>query len=133
MSGKKIGMLLGVILLIVGVLGFIPGGLGIVGPDGVFATNMLHDLVHLVTGLIFIIVAAKSAGSVGTAFKVFGVIYVLVALLGFFMAGDDGMLLGLHTNGADHWLHLVLGIVFFALGFSMSKKQMPGPSMGGMA
>lgn len=126
MSGKKWGMILGIILLIVGVLGLI-GGFGIVGEEGLFMTDRTHDLVHLVTGLIFIIVAAKSGQSMGMVLKVFGVIYVLLGILGFVM---ESPLLGfLTTNGADNVLHLILGIVFFWAGMMAGKRSSSMPTI----
>ena len=132
---KKLGLILGIVFVLVGILGFM--GTGIVGPEGMFMTNTLHDLVHLVTGLVFIIVALKAVDSVGVVFKVFGIVYLLVAILGFMMVGENGMgsILGLlDVNSADNWLHLVLGVVILALGFKVGKKAMSASSMpmGGM-
>jgi hypothetical protein len=54
-------------------------------------------------------------------FRIFGVIYGLVAVMGF-MVGD-GMLLGLISNNtADTWLHVGISAVSLLLGF------MPAPA-----
>ncbi len=127
MTGKKWTMVFGVIFLVLGLLGLI-GGVGLVGTDGVFATNSAHDWVHIITGLIFILVAWKSAGSTSMLLKIFGVIYVLVAILGF--VSSSGEVLGfLAVNSADNILHLILGIVMLAAGF-MAGKQVAGGNMG---
>jgi len=123
MSAKNIAVVLGIILVLVGLAGFV-GGLGIVGPEGYFVTNTSHDVVHLITGIIFLWVALKSMGALGTTLKVFGVIYILLAIIGFF-SGD--MLLGVFSvNMADHILHLVLGIIILWGGFMASKNSMGG-------
>jgi Domain of unknown function (DUF4383) len=118
---KTLGTIIGIIFLLVGLLGFI-GGLGIVGPTGTFMTNHAHDAVHLITGLLFIIWAMAAPRSVGTGLKLFGVIYLLVALLGFI--SSTGSVLGfISINSADNWLHVVLGIVVLLAGFAGSKNK----------
>jgi hypothetical protein len=52
------------------------------------------------------------------ALKVVGAVYLLLAVLGFVLIPAGGDLLGLVAmNTADHWLHLVLGVVIVAVGF----------------
>ncbi len=119
MSAKNIGMIFGVIFIILGILGFV-GGMGIVGPEGLFQTDRTHDIIHLVSGLIFLFVAMKSAGSMGMVLKVFGIIYLLVALLGFF----TGDVLGLfEVSMADNVLHLVLAVIFLWAGFMGGRSN----------
>jgi len=49
--------------------------------------------------------------------KIFGVVYGLVAVLGFVVG--DGLLLGLNSNNtADTWLHVVIAIVSLIIGFA---------------
>ena len=60
-------------------------------------------------------------------FKIFGVIYALITILGFF--GSGGYLLGyISNNMADNILHLVIAVLALYLGFG-GKKMMGG--MGG--
>lgn len=119
MSGKNIAMVFGVILIILGLLGFV-GGAGIVGEGGLFSTDRTHDVVHLITGLILLFVALKSAGAVGTTLKVFGVIYLIVTILGFM----SGSVLGLFdASTADNVLHLIVAVVFLWAGFMGSKSN----------
>src|SRR3989344_7893432 len=120
MTTKKLAMVFGVIFLLLGLLGLV-GGVGIVGETGVFATDSAHDWVHIITGLIFIIVSMKAAGSAGGVLKVFGIIYVLVALLGFF-SSDNTVLGFMAVNGADNVLHLILGVVIFFLAWKAGKS-----------
>jgi uncharacterized membrane protein len=128
---KKAAMVFGVIFVLIGVLGFLSSPI-----LGLFAVNMLHNIVHVVLGII-LIVAAKGEGA-GTALKVISIIYLVVALLGFFMA-TDGMLFGiLEVNTADNWLHLVLAIVLFGASkggmkaMPMMNNASSTPSNGGM-
>lgn len=128
MMGKKIGMIVGVVLILVAITGFV-GGLGITGPEGFFVTNTVHDLIHLVTGIVLVWVAAKSPSAMGMTFKVFGIVYLIVAVLGFAMG--DTILGFVHANMADHVLHVILAVVFLWAGFMGSKSGMM--SGGGMS
>ena len=113
---KKVAMVFGVIFLILGVLGFIPNP--IVGDDGaVFHTDMMHNLVHIVLGIVLIWAGKKGGSTTVLTLKVVGVIYLVVAVLGFLMG--EGSILGLmEVNGADNWLHLVVAILFLWAGFA---------------
>ncbi len=125
---KKIAVVFGVVFVLVGILGFIPNPL--VGAAGLFETNMLHDLVHLLFGIILLVVAFKAPGKSGLWLKILGAVYLLLAILGFVMVPEGGELLGIvHTNDADHWLHIVLGIVLLAAGFMGKGKMMDKPMM----
>jgi hypothetical protein len=119
MNAKTAGIVIGVVFVVVGILGFIPNP--IVSSTGVFAVNTAHNLVHLVSGAAILACAYSTIGA-GIALKVFGVVYAVVAVLGLFTTGD--MLLGfLRVNHADHWLHVVLAIVILAAGFLLPDEK----------
>lgn len=136
---KKLAIVFGVVFVLVGVLGMV--GTGIVGPMGIFETNTIHDVVHLLVGIVLLGVAFMSPASSGTWLKVFGVVYLAIAVLGFLLVPSGGMLLGLvQTNAADHLLHIVLGIVLYLAGMMggkgmqtapMAQAPAPAPSNGG--
>ncbi|MDB5266811.1 MAG: TonB-dependent siderophore receptor [Parcubacteria group bacterium] len=124
--GKTSASVFGWVLVVVGVLGFIPNP--IVGSGGIFVTDLLHNLVHIISGAIFLWAAYSAPMKAGAVMKTFGVIYLLLAVLGFFSSGD--MLLGLiSSNMADTYLHLVLGIVFVLAGVKAGKAMAPQPMM----
>lgn len=119
---KRIAIAFGVIFMIVGVLGFIPAVTPITDDEvtgrllGVFAVDPAHNVVHLVTGLIAVAVGLASEEASRMYFKVFGVIYGLVALLGF--GYGNAPILGLIANNlADAVLHAVIAVVALFLGF----------------
>ena len=72
-------------------------------------------------------VAALLCGMAGNAaarlfFKIFGIVYGLVAVLGFVVG--DGLLLGLiSNNGADTWLHVAIAVVSLIIGFAPSAES----------
>lgn len=121
---KKLSRIFGVVFLVVAVLGYVQSG----NVLGIFATNGAHDLVHLAAG-VFLIVFAGAA-----ALRVFGVVYLVVAALGFAFGPGDLFAL-IHVNAADNWLHLVLGIVLLVAsrkGTAAPSQPMSAPMSGGM-
>ncbi|MDF1693334.1 MAG: DUF4383 domain-containing protein [Zhongshania sp.] len=113
-NSRNVALALGFTFIAVTVLGFIPNPL--VSPHGLFAVNLAHNLVHLITGLGFIVSALVFAGREDRVIKVIGGLYFLVAIIGFFTRGD--MLLGIiHINQADRWLHLGLAVAILFAGY----------------
>ena len=111
MTQKVIAQIVGVVLTLVGVIGFFTGGM-----LWVFGLNMLHNVIHLVAGVVGLVCGFYAAGKWASGYnKVFGVVYLLVGILGFAAAGFMSSLLA--TNMADNVLHLVLGIVLAGVGF----------------
>jgi len=115
---KKAALVVGVVFLLLGLLGFIPA----LTPDGkvlgILAVNGLHNMVHLLSGIAFLVASQRSDWS-SLTFKVMGVVYALVTVLGF-LAGDGGSILGLIiVNTNDNILHLILTAAFLYFGFGV--------------
>jgi hypothetical protein len=56
-------------------------------------------------------------------FRIFGLVYAAVAIMGFLKPGDT-MLLGLISNNtADTWLHVGIAAVSLLLGFMPAKAE----------
>ena len=115
---SKIAVVFGVVFVAVGVLGFVPA----VVPDGkllgLFEVNTLHNVVHLATGLIAIVVGMNGDGASRSFFRIFGVIYALVAVLGV-VYGEQPLLGFVANNYADVGLHAVIAVVALYLGFAV--------------
>lgn len=127
---KKAATAVGVVFLLIGVLGFTPLAFesdGVRKLLGIFQVDGTHNLVHILSGLVFLAAAAKER-TARLAFQVFGVVYALVTLIGF-MVGDGGHVLGLfHVNTADNFLHLVLTLAFLYLGFGTPDRRGDTPA-----
>lgn len=119
---KLVATVLGIVFLGVGVLGFFNNPL--VGPAGIFVVNPMHNYVHIVSGIVLLMGAYSSFLSASLALKIIGVIYGIVAVLGFVMTGD--MMLGMVAmNAADRWLHVVLALVILYAGFGLATARKP--------
>lgn len=123
---KSIVMVLGVVFLLVGLLGFFNDPV-----LGLFDVDAVHNLVHLVTGVVALAMASMGESYAKTYAKVFGVIYLLVALLGFVMGTEEPLLGVMENNMNDNYLHALLAIVLLWAGFSKSAPQ--ASTMGNMS
>ncbi len=118
-NAKLIAIVFGLTFVVVGLLGFVENP--IASESGFFQANWAHNLVHLITGAIFL-GALKYPGQERAFVLYSGYFYGLVALLGFIWPGD--MLLGfIHINEADRWLHLVLAVVIVTAGMLATPTQ----------
>src|SRR5437773_10614341 len=118
---KTLALLFGVVFLLICILGFVPA----VAPNemllNIFHVNAAHNAVHLLTGVIALVAGMAGVGASKTFFKIFGVVYGLVAVLGFVVG--DGMLLGLISNiAADTWLDVGIAILSLIIGFASSGE-----------
>jgi Domain of unknown function (DUF4383) len=119
---KTMAVLFGVVFLLFGILGFVPA----VTKDqmllGIFHVNAAHNCVHLLSGVVALITGMAGACAARWYFRIFGLVYGLVAGMGFMMG--DGMLLGLITNNtADTWLHVGIAAVSLILGFMPASGE----------
>ena len=117
---KQFCRTLGIILLIIGFLGYIPG----LAPDGhlfgIFMVDAVHNMIHVLSGLI--LVGVGYSGTEHTARNTslaFGIVYGLVTLLGFI---GGGTVLGLiMVNMADNILHLLISVSALAVGLRRER------------
>lgn len=111
LNTKSVTILFGATFILVGLFGFVPNPL--VAPDGLFAVNAVHNLVHIVTGAAFLAGALAFAGKSRLTLRTIGIGYIAVTILGFLTTGDK-LLWIIHINEADRWLHLLLAAAILA-------------------
>ena len=132
-------LLVGGVLVIAGIIGFFYSASFAVGDeiksDEVFnllAVNAWHNIVHIAVGGLLLVAAGGLARS---AALFVGVLYLVLAGLGFIATGDggigfiaeNGVLLDLvPVNDEDNFLHLILGITGLLAG--LASKPVTGPS-----
>jgi hypothetical protein len=108
---KNVLYVLGVVFILIGILGFFNNPI-----LGIFAVDSVHNVIHLLSGVLALAFAGKPSQAKMFA-MVFGIVYGLVAILGF-MTASGGKVLGLFAvNGADNWLHILIALVLLYLGF----------------
>ena len=126
---QNVARLLGIVFLLVGILGFVPGittnlydGLDFAGDGseaellGLFQVSVLHNIVHALFG-VGIFMAATPSGA-RTFLIGSGAIYVVLFLLGI-VGGADWV----PVNDADDWLHLGLAVGLLGLGFGLTRDR----------
>ena len=127
---QNVARLVGIVFLIIGVAGFIPGvttnlyeGLEFAGDEGtaellgLFQVSVLHNIVHGLFGIAGLALAATASGA-RTYLIGGGAIYLVLFLLGIVGGGD-----WIPLNDADNWLHLGLGVGMVALGYLKTRES----------
>ena len=94
---------------------FAPGG----NLLGLFAVDNMHSIVYIITGVLGLYTAYNLAYA-KVYFRVFGVIYAVLALAGFLHAGGAFIA---HANAADNLVYLVVGLIGLYWGFIAGKKE----------
>jgi hypothetical protein len=119
--------------LLVGVLGFIPGitsnydTMSFAGHDsdalllGVFEVSVLHNIVHLLFGLAGLALARSASGARSYLIGG-GAVYLVLWLYGL-IVGHESAANFVPLNGADNWLHLVLGLGMIGLGLLTTRRR----------
>src|SRR2546423_2370509 len=120
---KSMAVLFGIVFLVVGILGFVPA----VTKDqmllGIFHVNAAHNAVHLLSGVVALICGMTGVGASRLYFRIFGLVYAAVAVMGFLNPGDT-MLLGLISNNtADTWLHVAIAAVSLLAGLMPARPD----------
>jgi hypothetical protein len=121
-SVQSLAALVGVVFLLVGILGFVPGitthygDLSFAGHGsgakllGIFQVSILHNIVHLLFGVVGLVLA-KTVDGARTYFLGGGSVYLLLWVVGLAGAAD-----WIPVNTADNWLHFGLGVGMILLG-----------------
>ena len=130
---QKAALLVGVVFLLVGILGFIPGitsnydDLKFAGHDsdaqllGIFDTSILHNIVHLLFGVAGIALSRTYDGARNFLIGG-GVIYLALFLYGVIFGADEGGANWIPVNWADNILHLVLGGGMILVGVALARE-----------
>jgi hypothetical protein len=126
MKAKTASLLIGVVFIAVGLLGFVDNPIIGDSDDAIFHADTLHNLVHIISGSLLVLVALAAPASASMVLIVFGVVYAIIGIVGFLSIGSEGMgkVLGfLHVNGADNFLHIALGVIIFISGVASRKVR----------
>jgi hypothetical protein len=133
---KTIATVMGALFLLVGIIGLLGVADNMLG----FHLSVAHDLIHLVTGAVFLYIGLRGTLSAARMLCIaFGAVYLLLGLAGFLFGTDQastmpGMTMGntrllriipgqLELGTVDHVYHIITGLVFL-IGGLMTKSAM---------
>jgi hypothetical protein len=112
--------LIGGTLVVGGIIGFFysssfgsPGTVDDV--FGVLSVNGWHNLVHILTGALGLLVAGYAARQYALGL---GVVYLAIAIWGFILGSGGAILDIVPVNTEDNFLHLILGLLGIAAGLA---------------
>ena len=128
---RRAAAAVGAVFLFVGILGFIPGITTHFGDMkfaghvsnalllGIFQVSILHNIVHLLFGVVGLAMARTAAGA--RAFLIGGgVVYVVLWLYGLLINFNSAANF-VPLNTADNWLHLLLAVGMIGLGVVLGR------------
>ena len=125
MITKSLAIIIGIVFLAIGFLGYTENAIVGLSPDAIFHADATHNNVHIISGALFLVFAFFVPQYLGTFMRVFGIVYFLIGIIGIINSGDTGMthVLGfLHVNKADNYLHIGLGIIIFLAGMTARRR-----------
>jgi hypothetical protein len=129
---QKAATAVAVVFLVVGVLGFIPGittnydTMDLAGHQsgpmllGIFQVSVLHNIVHLLFGIVGLAMARSFSGA--RAYLIGGgVVYAVLWVYGL-VVDDLSPANFVPMNTADDWLHLALAAGMILLGVLLGRE-----------
>jgi hypothetical protein len=127
----------GGVLVIAGVIGFFySSSFNTEAADvddvfGILSVNGWHNVVHILTGGLGLLVAGYAARTVRDYALGLGAVYLVIAIWGFII-GDGEFLLGfIPVNTEDNFLHLILGVLGLGAGLATpAAAARPQPAIG---
>ena len=135
---QKAALAVGIVFLLVGILGFIPGittnydQLAGAGHEseamllGIFQVSVLHNIVHLLFGIAGIALARTISGA--RNYLIWGgAVYLVLWLYGMFIDHESPANF-VPLNTADNWLHFLLGVGMLALGLLLTRDRVDRPA-----
>jgi hypothetical protein len=129
---QRVAQIFGIVFILVAIVGFVATGMGNMVADpatapqllGLFAVNVLHNVVHLLFG-IWGLMASRTFGGAKSYARIAGVLYLLLAVVGYISPNGFGFV---PLGGNDVWLHAVFGVVLAAVGFTARELRPPVPA-----
>lgn len=129
---QRVAQIFGIVFILVAIVGFMATGMGNMTADpataphlvGMFPVNVLHNVVHLLFG-IWGLVASRSFGGARSYARIAGILYLLLAVVGYLSPNGFGLV---PLGGNDIWLHGVLGLVLAVVGFTARELRPPVPA-----
>ncbi|WP_151769580.1 DUF4383 domain-containing protein [Streptomyces abyssomicinicus] len=141
---QRAAQAVGLVFLLVGVLGFVPGITTHYGEMefashtsgaqllGLFQVSVLHNLVHLLFGVVGL--ALSRTASAARAYLIGGgLVYLVLWVYGLVVVDHHTGANFVPVNTADNWLHLFLGLGMIALALILTRDRATAPGPYGAA
>jgi Domain of unknown function (DUF4383) len=115
-SAQVYSLIVGLGLVAGGIIGFFYSASFATGDEvqrqavlGILDVNAWHNIIHIATGALALAFVGSYSASRAFAL-VFGIVYLLVAIVGF-IVGDGGVIVGLvPVNTEDNILHVLIAV-----------------------
>jgi Domain of unknown function (DUF4383) len=127
---KLYATLVGGVLVVAGIIGFFysasfgsPGKVDDV--FGILSVNAWHNIVHILTGAIGLLVAGYAAREYALGL---GAVYLVIAVWGFIIGSGDSILGFIPVNTEDNFLHLILGVLGIGAGLATPREARAAPA-----
>jgi hypothetical protein len=114
---RVFAIIFGIVLAVVGILGFLPNF--VVGGKlfDLFPVNQEHNMAHLVTGIFGLLCGLSSGMAAKVFFIVVGILYGLLSVLAF--TSSEPMIFAMFANNlADNLLHGGIAVLCLYLGLA---------------
>ena len=122
---KTWALVAGAVLVLVGILGFFSNPIVGSAPGALVATDTLHNIVHLGTGVLALVIYSLSSGDARkTALIGFGALYAVVFVLVLISPSLFG-LFAVPANAIDHVIHAALAVVTLGVAFMARGSYEP--------
>ncbi|MHA7280011.1 DUF4383 domain-containing protein [Arthrobacter sp. MDT2-2] len=132
-SLQRAAQAVGVVFLLVGILGFIPGitsnynTMMFAGHQseamllGIFQVSILHNIVHLLFGIAGVAMSRTVSGARSYLLGG-GIIYAILWLYGL-VIGQESSANFVPLNTADDWLHFLLAVGMIGLALALGRRD----------
>lgn len=124
MTAKTGALLWAFAFIAVGALGFVDNPVIGKSEEAIFHADSMHNWVHIISGVLFLLVAIAAPGAAKGFLILFGIVYLGLGVMGIVQFGTEGSgtLFGfLHVNGADNYLHIGLGTLIALTGLTAGR------------
>ena len=120
---KTVAMLVGVVFILVGIVGFFNHEL--LGAH----LGAVHNVIHLVSGALSLYFGSKGLAQARMFCLVFGAVYGLLGVVGMIAgsgADKELQLPSLTLGTKDHYIHIAIGVLYLSGGLATKAKAALG-------